>query len=499
MSGLRESEPSVIPVIDLFAGPGGLNEGFSSVMGADGAPVFHTAASFEMESSAIETLTLRAALRSLRDGDGFPSVYYDFLNGRMTEAQLRADEAIEAALKTARTQEVFQVELGEGTRGESDDLIQARVGQEKIGNQPWVLIGGPPCQAYSLAGRARRTSDDDFYDDKKHFLFREYLHIIERFRPTIFVMENVKGLLSSKLSKDGGESMFDMIREDISLQGAYEIRSLVIPGDSPRPQDYVIRSEKFGVPQRRHRVILLGVQRGFEKSIDVLTPSQEEATAKDVLSDIPGIRSVISPRRVDSPDEWANVRNQGRVLAGLGRLHTAPPPPGSERVEYAPDMATAPLRDWLLDAHLEHLTLHTSRAHMAADLIRYEYLAHVLNRDGVRPTVLDLPKALRPAHKNVGPAAKSTPFLDRFKVQGWDAPSSTVTSHIAKDGHYYIHPDPDQMRSLSVREAARLQTFPDNYWFVGSRTQRYHQVGNAVPPYLAWQIGTKVAKALGAL
>jgi DNA (cytosine-5)-methyltransferase 1 len=132
---------------------------------------------------------------------------------------------------------------------------------------------------------------------------------------------------------------------------------------------------------------------------------------------------------------------------------------------------------------------------MAGDLARYAFLAEKARRDGEQVRVNDLPDALIPDHRNA--RRVDAPFADRFRVQLADRPSSTVTSHIAKDGHYYIHPDPLQTRSLTVREAARLQTFPDNYFFMGNRTQQYHQVGNAVPPFLARQLGKVVAGVLG--
>mgnify|MGYP006193163857 CR=1 FL=1 len=128
---------------------------------------------------------------------------------------------------------------------------------------------------------------------------------------------------------------------------------------------------------------------------------------------------------------------------------------------------------------------------MAKDLMRYGYLAQKATT-GERLKLGDLPEELIPNHKNARNA--DAPFTDRFRVQLAGEPSTTVVSHIAKDGHYYIHPDPVQMRSLSVREAARLQTFPDNYFFVGGRTQQYHQVGNAVPPLLSAQLADRVGQ-----
>lgn len=152
------------------------------------------------------------------------------------------------------------------------------------------------------------------------------------------------------------------------------------------------------------------------------------------------------------------------------------------------------MMQWLRPRGLAHVTQHVSRSHMVSDLQRYAYLA-MLAGAGSRPTVTELPEEMKPDHKNLG--AVTVPFVDRFKVQVKDRPSSTIASHISKDGHYYIHYDASQMRSLTVREAARLQTFPDDYYFMGNRTAQYHQVGNAVPPWLAKQIAEVVADLLG--
>ena len=473
-----------IPVIDVFAGPGGLNEGFSRVEGSDGAPFFSIAASFEMERSAVETLRLRAAIRDLSGGSvkDLYKPYLDFLNSpNRDQNQFLTQPDVVAALRHAENH-VHEFTLSEENRPDSDALI----GEALTDGQPWVLIGGPPCQAYSLAGRSRRAHDPTFSDDHKHFLYKEYLHIIDRHRPAVFVMENVKGLLSSTHQ---GRGMFAQIMRDLSLNGDYEIRSLVVEGDDLQPGDFVIRAEDYGVPQRRHRVILLGLKRDMELAEPAQLVRREHVnTVWDAIGNLPEAQSRVSRvTDVEQHSAWMSARANGFAWANRDlpgpRIPYVPPGPGN--VE---------LQGWLTRTGLERSPQHVGRRHMGLDLSRYAYMA-LFAEQGLSPRVHQLPDELKPAHNNLKNPV--VPFIDRFKVQGWDKPSGTVASHIAKDGHYYIHPDPEQMRSLTVREAARLQTFPDDYYFMGTQTRQYQQVGNAVPPYLAMQIAEVVADVLG--
>lgn len=484
-----------IPVVDVFAGPGGLNEGFSSVSSPDG-PVFKTVASVEMNAMACKTLTLRAAAREAFAVDRrLPDEYYDYTEGRISWSQLELTPSFGPRLKQAAT-EVHQHTLAPDTRDESDQLIAKALGEYLANDGPWVLVGGPPCQAYSLAGRSRRTHDEKFFEDHKHTLYREYLNIIRKHSPHVFVMENVKGMLSSKL--DGGR-VFRAIRHDLSNPGGghrYQLRSFTVRAETDElgPADFIIRSERFGVPQARHRVILLGVRDDLGLPAHDLLHERAPVGVETVIGDLPRIRSEVSPRGQDSWGRWLQARVLGTNLAKVNveaspsKLHRVP------KSSYQPKIV-GDLGAWLLDPGRQHITLHEGRRHMFTDLARYAYMA-AMAEQGLTPRVNELPAELRPKHRNVG--REDTPFTDRFRVQRAERPSSTIASHIAKDGHYYIHYDSSQMRSLTVREAARLQTFPDNYFFVGSRTDQYHQVGNAVPPYLAHQLGTVVAKLLGA-
>lgn len=498
-----------IPIIDVFAGPGGLGEGFGSLKREDGSPAFRLALSIEKDPVAHRTLTLRAAFRSFGPGRA-PEAYYDYARGFITRSDLEKSKTFKEALDHALTEARCE-ELGTDSHATTDGWIRAALGDQG----DWVLIGGPPCQAYSMAGRSRlRPLDaEKFEQDKKHFLYKEYLRIIEKFRPAVFVMENVKGMLSSM---HGGTSIFDRILKDLSHPAPgveYTIHPLVegLHLDTGEKQDFVIRSELYGVPQARHRVILLGIRKNFAKTRPkTLRPAEKAVSVKDVIGRLPKMRSRLSTRlsrEEDSAAAWLSYLAQ--LSSRIAKLKGSDPDlvqeissavaraqrrtsTGAAYIPHAKPSEDAPavvdgLQRWYHDPRLGGVLQHEARAHMASDLQRYLFSAAYARTFGQSPNLKVFPDFLLPDHRNA--EDDDTPFLDRFRVQRWDRPSTTVVSHISKDGHYYIHPDPSQCRSLTVREAARLQTFPDNYFFEGNRTQQYHQIGNAVPPWLARQIG----------
>ncbi len=504
-------------VVDIFAGPGGLAEGFSSVCDDDGNPAYSIALSVEKEKSAHATLRFRAFLRQF-PSQGFPSLYYDFVNGKIDEPKW--SELFPTQWAAAES-EAWEIELGK--KGVSA-RINRRLDQiREINDGNVILIGGPPCQAYSLAGRVRNQGIGGYVPekDKRHFLYREYIRILERLRPVAFVMENVKGILSS--SVDGHSRIFDKVLADLRADHGdgirYELialapRSRRLPEVGrlrPAAADFVVRAEDFGVPQARHRVIIVGIRSDIaerftnESLAGLLDRYKRKATVADVLDGMPRLRSGVS-RGADHEDDWKRL-----VLGAMdciGDLDTglpdeqqmaftqlvrqlrsqflANPIPLRTGVGIGISEACPPyLHKWIVDPSIIHLPNHTSRGHMPSDLSRYLYASTFAAVTGRSPKALDFPQDLAPQHQNWN----SGDFNDRFRVQISGSASSTVTSHISKDGHYFIHPDPLQCRSLSVREAARLQTFPDNYLFKGNRTQQYGQVGNAVPPLLAKWIG----------
>jgi len=501
-----------IPVIDLFAGPGGLGEGFSALTTEAGSRAFRLALSVEKDEVACRTLRLRAISRQLKS-NGASGLYFSLLRGEISRQEFDLHPLVKHVSDEA-TAEVMNAELGHADPSALDARIRKALGHAA----DWVLIGGPPCQAYSLPGRSRRTNDATFESDEKHFLYREYLRIIRSHVPPVFIMENVKGLLSSR---HAGSRMFDRILRDLSSPSAhleYEIRSLVVKdaGFGLKPEDFIIESERYGVPQRRHRLILFGVRSDLSfRDHQLLEPARQKVGVSEVLSGMPAIRSRLS-RIPDSPEAWhAVVEGAAAALRGWGhpaerrvaaamkaaaRAASATSGTGGSFVSSAATARgmSASLKHWILDPQLGGVIQHEAKSHMSGDLARYLFAACFAQELGVSPKLADFPAALLPDHANaINTAGGLIPFSDRFRVQVACEPGSTVVSHIAKDGHYYIHCDPAQCRSLSVREAARIQTFPDDYFFEGNKTQQYGQVGNAVPPLLATQIARSVGGLLG--
>lgn len=495
-------------IIDLFAGPGGLGEGFAAL---NEGKTFSIAVSAEMESSAHQTLTLRSFFRHVQDDEIALNAYYNFCN---FEHAPHPRDLFPLAWKTA-TDEARQLTLGDpGHNSLLDQLIK----DKKLKEDETVLIGGPPCQAYSLVGRSRNMGKTDYVaeEDHRHFLYREYLRILHKAKPAVFVMENVKGILSAKV---GGRQVFHDILRDLTDPGKalgerdgiqYTLHSLVMPvkfepGMDPKSidaKDFIIHAEHYGIPQARHRVIILGVRKEMKYEGQHQLTKVKQLSVRTALEGIPKLRSKLS--RDDNSEKWrATVAQLGRDLATEAYRQEEPAIEAGLRAaaeKLLGNLTTGALRftkssnlpefsryqKWVRDAKLEVWLNHETRSHMTTDLGRYLYAAVFAAQRGYSPKGHQefALKGLAPAHANW----ESGKFADRFRVQRYDSPSTTVTSHISKDGHYFIHPDPKQCRSLTVREAARLQTFPDNYFFQGNRTQQYHQVGNAVPSLLANQI-----------
>lgn len=344
-------------------------------------------------------------------------------------------------------------------------------------------------------------------------------------------MENVKGILSSKVK---GKLIVDKILADLKSPLAddpecdaaaeplgYTLHPFADYGESlpfgdlmRSPSDYIIRSELHGIPQARHRFIVLGVRDDIDWKPATLRNIDKPATVWQAIGDLPPLRSRLSGKGSSSEENdtqavWASAVREilglqltqangvepevkARIVTALARLLKV----GNGGRFVVTSMQPRWQRKWFRDPRLKGICNHESRRHRKDDLWRYLFAACFAAELKKSPTLLDFPPQLLPNHKNIGAIADGDSelvFADRFRVQLKHRYSTTVTSHIAKDGHYFIHYSPTQCRSLTVREAARIQTFPDNYLFLGGKTDQYQQVGNAVPPLLAAKLAEIVS------
>jgi len=513
-----------IPVVDIFAGPGGLGEGFARYpYSQKNSPQFQIQLSIEKDERAHQTLMLRSFRRQFAESC-VPNDYYSLLkdvdrplSDRLAELYNAYPDEFEHA-----QQEAICAELGNPDfKKVVEDSLNKAVGNER----DWVLVGGPPCQAYSLAGRSRNKGNADYRPskDNRQFLYREYLKVIADHLPSVFVMENVKGLLSATMKN---KKIFDQIVSDLEnpckalgystrkrkgVATTYRLFSVLHPecfDGKTNLSDFVIRMEEHGIPQKRHRLIILGVRDDLGiGTLPKTLQAQSEIDLSCVLDDLPRLRSGLSKSKdseanwkrevaLSVKSKWFKDLNNGRTklksriknsVANLGEFEFER---GNDWVGKVTKANYLP--KWFHDARIKGVLNHQTRGHISDDLHRYLYAACFAKENIASPVLKDFPKELWPKHKNVKAALNGSLFADRFRVQRFDRPSTTITCHISKDGHYYIHPDPTQCRSLTVREAARLQTFPDNYFFCGPRTLQYVQVGNAVPPFLAHQVAEVV-------
>lgn len=408
---------SALNFIDLFAGAGGLSEGFIK---AGLTPIAHV----EIDTNACKTLETRLVYHKLKEENNL-DLYYDYLQEKISR---------DAFLTKSDCKELSDSVINMPIGGKNNKIIFEKIDKLANGNEIDLVVGGPPCQAYSLVGRSR--DKNGMKDDPRNFLYKEYAKFLKRYTPKAFVFENVLGLTTA----DNG-SYFKNMRAYFKRIG-YEL-------------DFTIqKSEDFGVLQKRRRIILIGWKKGSNFSYPNFINVKPEFTVKEILSDLKKLK----------PGEQNNITKYNNPTT-----------------EY--------LSRFELRNGIDFVTQHIARPHNERDLKIYKIAINKWMKKSERLKYPDLPKELK-THKN----EKS--FVDRYKVVDPAGLSHTMVAHIAKDGHHYIYPDNKQIRSLSVREAARIQSFPDDFFFEGGRSAAFRQIGNAVPPLMAKAIAIEIRNTL---
>jgi len=418
----RSAKKREYTFIDLFAGAGGLSEGFMQ-MGFK--PIAHV----EMNPYAAKTLETRTAYYYLKSKNKLV-IYYAYLRGELTREEF-LENIPEKYLKSVMCETMSDKTLPSLFNRIDEILLEQKI------NQVDVIIGGPPCQAYSLIGRAQSSHmERPMSEDPRNELYKLYARFLKKYHPKMFVFENVMGVESAN-----GGSTWKKIQAQLRRVG-YEIEY----------KEQI--SHDFGVLQKRHRMIIVGWLKDTKYHYPEFEKVETNAVVNDLLDDLPS-------------------------------LH-----PGETGTDYVTAEMSTYLEENGIRTNQDILTHHVSRPSKERDVEIYRRAIMAWNDGHKRLNYKDLPDELK-THKN------QTAFLDRFKVVEGDMPyCHTMVAHISKDGHYYIHPKIEQHRSITVREAARIQSFPDSYFFEGPRTAQFVQIGNAVPPIMAKGIAKGIAKEL---
>jgi len=415
-------------VLDLFSGAGGLSEGFWR----NGAKfVGH----IEADNYACNTLKTRTAYWNLKKNNKL-NIYNQYLLKELSSEELWK------AGKVNNSTEIINKPIADDTFNEMVSTVYKNMKEKSIKSVD-VIIGGPPCQAYSVIGRARMK--EKVKDDPRNYLYTYYVRFLEEFKPKIFVFENVPGLINA-----GGGEYFRKLQKAIENTNYHmELKELV--------------ASDFGVLQNRKRIIIIGWNKDIYseyKYPDFIADKLHGTKVSELLVDLP---KTIPGNKIEGKNKYIENANTYLVWSKIRAKN------------------------------FDILTQHETRPHNERDKEIYRIAVNKWFSGKERLKYNELAKE-RPdliTHKNT----KS--FTNRFNVVKPDEESChTILAHIAMDGHYYIHPDNTQNRSISVREAARLQSFPDDYYFEGPRTSIFKQIGNAVPPLMAEKICLEIKKIL---
>ena len=415
ISNAKIKKRQMLTYVDLFAGAGGLSEGF---IRNGFKPIIHV----EMNTDACYTLKTRLAYHYLQNNNRLDH-YISYLRGEISRSELY--EKIPKNLKDS----ILNLKIEDATLQQIYKQIDINLKLQNSKNVD-LLIGGPPCQAYSLIGRHAI----DWDNDGRVKLYQLYGKILEKYKPTMFVFENVPGIVSANKGRyfNDLKIYYDKLGYNVDYQ--------------------ILNSKDYGVLQSRKRVIIIGSLKEKELNYPEFPKEKQQYIVADIFHDL-------------------DILKAGDIIP-VGK-YTKP--------------ASDYQKKYNTRSNLDFYTQHITRPHNKNDLAIYTIAQNKWNNEKHRLKYNDLPEKLR-TQNNI------STFLDRFKVVDSTGLSHTLVAHIAKDGHYYIHPT--QNRSISVREAARLQSFPDDYFFEGSRTAAFTQIGNAVPPLMSHVLAKTIKKIL---
>lgn len=405
-------------VIDLFAGCGGLSEGFLQ------SGRFNFLSHIEWEQPMVDTLRNNLVKR------------WGYTEEKAEKSVIRFDIQKTNELLEGNWSEDSIAEYG---KNNNKQIIKNGMDSLVGNNEVDVIIGGPPCQAYSIAGRAQ--SPNSMKDDYRNYLFESFVKVVDHYKPKVFVFENVPGILSAK---PGDKLVIDRIYEAFEKIG-YNIRK-------PKELKHAIYSSAdYEAPQERHRVIIIGVKKGYEKQVEDfymeltnLKSKNPKKTVRDAIGNLPKFIPLEQPKKGKNGNISHELIGDVNISAHVARYNN--------------------LRD--------------------INVFR-EWISKNMNESSTE-------EKLKFYKKVTGKESNH----NKYRNLEWDKPSPTIVSHLYKDGLMFIHPDEKQARSITIREASLLQSFPMDFEFLGSNAYQYKMIGNAVPVSFAKYIAIAVANVL---